>query len=137
MKLSKAQREQVRMKYGGLCAYCGHSLPERWHADHMVPVVRESWGKNKGAMTEPQHDTIENMMPSCPPCNISKHRLSIENWRTWLQGHMRSLNEHHSIYRLMLAYGCVVETGKPITFHFERVGHNAGIHRAAESRPVE
>jgi len=124
MKLNKVQREQVRMKFGGRCAYCGHNLPERWHADHLIAVERESWGKDKGMMLRPENDTIENMMPSCPPCNISKHRLSIEEWRKWLAGHMRSLNEHHSIYRLMLSYGCVVETGKPITFHFERVGHN-------------
>lgn len=120
MKLNKAQREQVRMKFGGLCAYCGHPLPERWHADHMIAVERESWGGEKGVMQMPQHDTAENMMPSCPPCNLSKNRMSIEEWRKWLAGHMRSLNEHHSIYRMMLAYGCVVETGKKITFCFEK-----------------
>ena len=41
MKLSKADRETVRMKFGGKCAYCGCDLPERWHADHFEPVVRE------------------------------------------------------------------------------------------------
>jgi len=121
MKLTKVQREQVRMKYGGLCAYCGHPLPERWHADHMIPVVRESWGKNKCVMSKPQHDTLENMMPSCPPCNISKHRLSIEGWRDWLQGHMRSLYEYSSTYRLMVAYNQIIEQPKPIVFYFERV----------------
>lgn len=116
MKLSKAQRSELRMKYDGLCAYCGGPLPERWHADHHHAVVR------LGSVIErPHHDIIDNLMPSCPPCNISKSRLSIEQWRDWLAGHLRSLNEHHSIYRLMKAYGLVVETGKPIVFHFERL----------------
>lgn len=121
MRLNKSQREQVKRKFGGLCAYCGHPLPDRWHADHLIAVERESWGTNKGVMQKPQHDTIGNMMPSCPPCNRSKHKLNLEEWRSWLAGHMCSLNSYNSVYRLMLAYGCVVETGRPITFHFERV----------------
>ena len=40
MRLKKAEREQVRMKYGGRCAYCGNDLGERWHADHFAPVIR-------------------------------------------------------------------------------------------------
>lgn len=121
MRLTKIQREQIRMKFGGVCAYCGKELPARWHVDHKDAVVRDHFGINKGKMMYPENDTINNLMPSCPPCNISKHSLSIEAWRKWLAGHMRSLNEHHSIYRLMLAYGCVIETDKPIIFHFEKI----------------
>ena len=121
VKLSKIQREQLKMKYGGLCSYCGHPLSDRWHADHFIPVERNAWGNGKGIMQKPENDTLENMMPSCPPCNISKHSLSIEQWRDWLSGHMRSLNEHHSIYRLMRSYGLIIETGNPITFYFERL----------------
>src|ERR1700745_1082222 len=113
MKLSKSEREQVRLKFGGLCAYCGHPLPARWHVDHFHAVVRCAYGKHKGVMERPEHDTINNMMPSCPMCNISKHRLSLDEWRKWLTGHLQSLNKNHSIYRLMKAYGLVVETGKP------------------------
>ena len=43
MKLTKAQREQVRLKFGGKCAYCGCDLPERWHADHIEPIGRTDW----------------------------------------------------------------------------------------------
>lgn len=124
MKLSKGQREQLKMKFGGRCAYCGRTLPERWNVDHLIPVLRKSYGTNKGVMQEAKHDNLENMMPSCPACNISKGRLSIEGWRSWLAGHMRSLNEHHSIYRLMIIYGCVVETGNPIIFYFENAPNN-------------
>lgn len=40
MKLNKQQREQLKQKFGGLCAYCGDLLPDRWHADHIEPIVR-------------------------------------------------------------------------------------------------
>lgn len=42
LKLSKKQREELRMKFGGRCAYCGCQLPEKgWHADHVKAVYRE------------------------------------------------------------------------------------------------
>jgi len=39
MRLSKAEREQVRLKYGGRCAHCGDALGDRWHSDHFAPVI--------------------------------------------------------------------------------------------------
>ncbi len=44
MALTKKQREKLRMKFGGRCAYCGCELPEKgWHAGHVqasAPQVR-------------------------------------------------------------------------------------------------
>lgn len=62
-----------------------------------------------------------NMMPACPPCNISKGPLSLDGWRKWLDGHVRSLNAHNTPYRLAKAYGLIQETGKPVTFYFESI----------------
>ncbi|EFG6869113.1 TPA: HNH endonuclease, partial [Escherichia coli] len=43
MALTKKQREKLRMKFGGRCAYCGCELPEKgWHADHVQAVLRKS-----------------------------------------------------------------------------------------------
>ena len=49
LKLSKKQREELRLKFGGRCAYCGCQLPEKgWHADHIEPIVRDFiYNKNK------------------------------------------------------------------------------------------
>ena len=48
MQLSKPQRDVLRMKFGGMCAYCGSELPEKgWHADHVEPVLREWWKKHR------------------------------------------------------------------------------------------
>lgn len=130
MKLTKAQREQVRQMFGSRCAYCGEPLPERWHADHVEPVVRKLLTKRttygtyrlvSGDPIHPERDTIENFMPSCPSCNISKHSMTLEVWRGWLAGHVNSLNAYHPIYRLAKKYGLVRETGAVVTFYFERV----------------
>lgn len=122
MKLKKAEREQLRMKYDGKCAYCGCELPERWHADHFEPVVR-NWGDEAKEVPcmRPQNNNFENMMPACPPCNLSKSSYTLEGWRSWIAGHVNSLNSYHPIYRLTKAYGLVVETGNPVIFHFEKV----------------
>lgn len=117
MRLSASDREIVRAKFGGRCAYCGCELGARWHADHFEAVRRGAWC---GQPTErPENHRLDNMMPACAPCNLSKHAQSLESWRIWLAGHVVSLNRDHSIYRLCKAFGLVQETGAPIRFYFE------------------
>jgi 5-methylcytosine-specific restriction endonuclease McrA len=121
MRLTKAQRATLREKFGGCCAYCGQPLGDRWHADHFEAVYRglgSHWTGNE--LGKPENDTIENLMPACAPCNISKATFTLEQWRGWLARHVAALNANHSTYRLVKAYGLVVETGNPVTFHFER-----------------
>lgn len=118
MKLTKVQRESLRMKFGGKCAYCGCDLPERWHADHLEAVYRE-WWKPNGGMEKPENDTIENMMPSCPPCNIDKHAGTLEGWRAKLSRTLDVLNKNQPTYRHAVRFGLVQEKPKPITFYFE------------------
>jgi hypothetical protein len=130
MKLNKKQRIELHGKFGGKCAYCGCELPERWHADHVEPVTREllskrnangTWRLDSGKPLRPERDHIGNMNPACPPCNISKGGNTLEGWRSWLAGHVNSLNSYHPIYRMAKNYGLIVETGAAVTFHFERV----------------
>lgn len=81
MKLTKTQRADIREKFGGRCAYCGCELPERWHADHFDPVVR-NWGeyaKVKPAM-KPENHHIENMMPR------ARHAISASTLCRWKTG---------------------------------------------------
>jgi 5-methylcytosine-specific restriction endonuclease McrA len=128
-RLTSAQRDELRLKYDGLCAYCGEPLPDRWHADHVEPVVRAvetkrsaagQWKLVSGPARHPERDVIENHNPACAPCNISKGQLSIEQWRSWLAGHIKSLNAHHPTYRISKRYGLIVETGAPAVFYFEK-----------------
>lgn len=120
MKLTKAQRATLHQMFGGLCAYCGGVLGDRWHADHVEPVRRE-WWKKEGGMERPENDTLANIMPACAPCNIDKHAMSLEDWRKKLAGSVGVLNRNHPTYRHACRFGLLVETGALVVFHFERV----------------
>ncbi|WP_054912488.1 HNH endonuclease [Pseudomonas sp. NBRC 111127] len=122
MRLKKAEREQVRLKYGGRCAYCGNDLGRRWHADHFAPVIRLP---DERVAEQLQNHNVANMMPACVPCNLSKSRMQLEDWRRWLAGHVNSLNQYHPIYRLAKAYGLIAETGAEVVFYFEKVQSDA------------
>ncbi|CQJ12467.1 HNH endonuclease [Yersinia mollaretii] len=76
MKLSKKQRAELREMFGGKCAYCGCELTDKFHADHIQPVIRTG-----GVMIYQDRDNIENMVPSCHPCNLHKHCNSLEDYR--------------------------------------------------------
>lgn len=126
MALTKLQRADLKNKYGGLCAYCGTALTDKWHADHLIPIRREvcferGKGFYSGAPERPELDVIENMMPACPPCNIDKHAMSLEDWRLKLQRSCGVLSRSSSTYRHAFRFGLIVETGRQIVFHFETV----------------
>lgn len=117
MKLTKAQRETVRAKFGGRCAYCGYEIPDKFHADHVEAIYR-GYAENKPL--KPELDTIENMFPSCAPCNIDKSVWSVEQWRVQLQGKLEVLKRNSSPYRHALRFGLVFESKEPVVFWFEK-----------------
>lgn len=128
MALTKAERELVRQKFGGRCAYCGCELPPRWHADHMEPVERKlKYVPGKGVIAtgefhNPEADNIENMMPACPACNIDKHSLPLESWRRQVQDSVNILIRNSTTYRRAQRFGLIADTGKQIKFYFETYG---------------
>lgn len=135
-RLTKAQRDRLRRKYDGRCAYCGMPMPDRWHGDHVDPVVRAvetkrtangQWKLVSVPSRHPERDVESNYMPSCPPCNISKGQMSLEQWRQALMKHVASLNAYHPIDRLAKCYGLIEETGAPVVFYFERVAARAAV----------
>jgi hypothetical protein len=131
MRLTKKQRAALKEKYKGRCAYCGQVLGERWHADHIEPVERNDWLTKIGFKenippNHPERDTLENMNPACPPCNIDKHSLSIEAWRALIQNSNGVLARDVSTFRRAVRYGLVEINDKPVYFYFERVAAMAG-----------
>lgn len=129
MRLTKAERAELKKRFGGRCAYCGSELLERWHADHLEAIERKHkfvQGENRrwkkvqtGEMYAPENDHIANMMPSCAPCNIDKHSLSIEDWRVKLQGGVDVLNRNSPTYRHTKRFGLLTETNARVVFYFE------------------
>lgn len=127
MRLNKTQREQIRNKFGGRCAYCGGVLADRFHVDHLEAVgrmmnyVRGYGFKRTGALMKPENDTLENMMPACPACNIDKHAMPLEAWRHKLERSIEVLQRNSTTYRHALRFAQVVETRRPVVFFFEQV----------------
>lgn len=55
-------------RYRGCCAYCGRSSPQL-HQEHVIPVARGG------------RHSIGNLLPVCPPCNRSKGKRLLVEWR--------------------------------------------------------
>ncbi|MBV6321930.1 HNH endonuclease [Duganella sp. HSC-15S17] len=107
----------------GRCAYCGDPLGGRWHADHKDPVLRgyaEPSAENPTGILHTHRDVIDNMMPSCAPCNLDKASYTLEQWRTKLEGSAASLTRYSSTYRHAFRFGLVRPVAERVTFHFER-----------------
>jgi len=137
MKLTKKQREALKQKFGGFCAYCGCKLGERWQADHIQAVQRSVQGhwvrqdpskrwspmvfKRTGVTVgRPELDILDNLAPACGPCNGDKSDMDLETWRHRLSQTLTVLGNNYGRYKDALRFGLIVETPKPIEFHFER-----------------
>ena len=116
MKLNKKQREELKQKYGGNCAYCGCELLDKWHADHFIAIRRNG----DGTCEHPEHNVLENFMPSCAPCNINKKSLPIEAWREQIKRYEQSLLKYHNIFNHAYRFGLIEFTDKPVVFYFEK-----------------
>lgn len=124
MTLTKPQRAALHGKYGGRCAYCGNALSDKWHADHLAPVVREGhWVGRKYVTTgirHPDRDHLANLMPSCVPCNIDKSDSSLEAWRKRLERSADILQRNYSTFRHALRFQLVTINAPTVLFYFER-----------------
>lgn len=118
MKLTKQQRQTLRNKFDGRCAYCGDLLEDRWHADHIEPIVRNWWN---GTCEHPELNTLDNFNPSCPSCNIVKSSMSLDSFRKIIGGFITSLNRDSTQYKFAKRYGLLEEKEIEVKFWFERV----------------
>ncbi len=116
----KEIRQLIYNKYGGKCAYCGQDLPNKWHIDHFLPVVRNWW---ENTYNNPENNNIDNYMPSCPSCNILKSSFGIEMFRKGIQGYINSLTQYSTQYKMAKKFGLVQETGIEVKFYFEIYGN--------------
>ena len=119
------EREFVFNKYGGKCAYCGDPLEKGWHKDHIEAIERKHQWDRKArkwkvvGMSKPELDTIDNLNPSCPSCNINKHSMTIEQFRKQIKRFVSSLNKRSTQYKIAKRYGLVEETEIDVVFYFE------------------
>lgn len=141
MRLSKKDREIVKQKFGGRCAYCGCDLPEKgWHADHVTPCMRKlevvpkeerrnplSFElRHNGEYTSPGANNIDNMWPACAPCNLFKSTFSVEMFREQIAEQVNRAAKSSVNYRTALRFGLIKETGVNVEFWFERFQSASG-----------
>ena len=62
---------KIRKLLEDRCAYCNAQLADRWHIDHMNPVVQ-------GGRTE-----VSNLTLCCEKCNFAKHAKNVEQFLYW------------------------------------------------------
>ena len=110
-------RDIIYNKYDGRCAYCGCSIEKnKWHIDHIEPIVRNI---GKKGCSHPTRENIDNLNPSCISCNIQKHSYSIEQFRENIKYFVTSLNKYSNQYKFAKKYGLILETNNEVIFYFE------------------
>lgn len=120
--MNKKDREIIFNKFGGRCAYCGCELTKGWHISKILsehPII-----DNNGNIVTP-NDTIENKIPSCASCNMSRTRdnggitfLTIEEFRNQIQRNLEFI-QSFPYYQRVLRFGLITETKKDVKFYFE------------------
>jgi 5-methylcytosine-specific restriction endonuclease McrA len=83
MYISKKDREVIKKKFGGKCAYSGTELKDDWQVDHIKPIIRNRF--SKCSVFEQDHK-IDNMFPCQKIINHYKGSLDLETFRTWFLG---------------------------------------------------
>lgn len=109
-KIQDKTRQNVWMKYGKRCAYCGKLIEDRKNlrVDHILAV-------RKGGT-----DDESNLNPSCHDCNLYKDTYSLEDFREQLSLMTDRLAKRDIVYRLSEEYGIIErKKRKKIRFFFE------------------
>jgi 5-methylcytosine-specific restriction endonuclease McrA len=117
----KINREEVWLKCGKKCGYCGIEITiKQMQIDHIVPVLRgwkdselEKYNMIRG------DDNLNNLLPTCRRCNKWKGSFSLDQFRKEIELQLERLKRDSPGYRLALDYGLVSENKKSIKFFFE------------------
>lgn len=132
MALTKKQRAELRMKFGGRCAYCGCELGDKWHADHVQAVLRKSEQcmkaaakgifklKATGEVFRPEAECKENIFPACAPCNLLKTSYSLEMFRKQVSLQVERGRRSSVNFRTAERFGLIEAIEKPVVFWFEK-----------------
>jgi 5-methylcytosine-specific restriction endonuclease McrA len=80
----KIDREAIKAKYGGLCAYSGTPLKDDWQIDHIIPKAT----KLKAYHNIKNHNDPENLMPVQRIINHYKRSLSLSDFKSWYLGEL-------------------------------------------------
>lgn len=132
--MNKYIREKVYLKFKGCCSYCGNKILYRtMQVDHIIPQINFKYDTSNDRikdiripnflkhLTEEDVNHIDNLYPACRKCNNFKSSFTLETFRSELQKQLERARKTSSNYKRALQFGQVIETPKPIVFHFEKV----------------
>lgn len=135
---TKKQREALRAKFDGKCAYCGGSVGDRMHADHLEPCIRvtkDPWSRplprEEQRMLRPERNTVANMMPACAPCNLHKGGYSLEGWRDIIQRSAAICRRDTSTFKAGERFGIIAVNEQPVVFYFESLRAREHLERGS------
>ena len=80
MYISKKDREKIKNKFNGKCAYSGTLLEDDWQVEHIQPLCR-SFG-----YCDIENHNMDNMVPVQAAINHYKFSLDVETFKSWLLG---------------------------------------------------
>ena len=133
----RIDRELVRNKFGGLCAYTGKPLGEDWQVDHVHPVSGWRWAQATVHKDECHH--IDNLFPAIKIINHYKRSHTLESFRRSMMDFHKRLAKlpkktqrpataKRIVYMNKVAELFDITPDRPFTgqFYFERVGPGIG-----------
>ena len=103
----KVTREEIYAKSDGFCWYCGDPLGTKWQKDHVHPKV------------EGGSDDLDNLVPSCAPCNSLKLWYTVEQFRHIIEQQVSRARRYSVNFRTAERYGLIEIIDKPVVFWFE------------------
>lgn len=133
MYISKKNREIIKQKFDGICAYSGTPLEDDWQIDHLVPKLAFRLSGESGV------DDLDNLMPVQRIVNHYKRCLTLEEFRDWYLGGLherlaklpkkprveRSIKRKEYLLEVASLFG--ITESKPFSgvFYFEAVSSNS------------
>jgi 5-methylcytosine-specific restriction endonuclease McrA len=127
MHITKKQREIIKQKFGGHCAYCGEILGDKFHVDHVKPLMRYAKYHGGFEIDRPENHTMDNFYPACACCNLFKATWNIEQFRHELQMQVIRARKMSKNFRMSEKFGLISIIEKPIVFYFETYNENNSI----------
>lgn len=89
--MTKKQREEVRLKFGGLCAYSGAPLKDDWQVDHVTSKIKHKYDTyfNSNSVDEIKErlkecDHVDNLFPALRIVNHYKRGHDLEGFRRYM-----------------------------------------------------
>jgi hypothetical protein len=146
--ISKKNRELIRLKFNGKCAYTGTDLEDDWQVDHIEPIIRDS--RKLGEMFFPQYHCLDNMFPTHRIINNYKRNLSLETFRSWYLGELNlrlkklpknptvksRIKHKENLLKIAELFGITADKPFSGKFYFETLSTTANEPLSASSAPL-